>query len=244
MAQDKGILFICYRRDETAGHAGWLADKLSERFGEDKVFRDIDSIEPGLDFVEAVQRAIGSSEVLIAVICRSWLTAADATGRQRLHDPEDYVRMEIATALKRNTRVMPVLVQGASMPRTDELPNDLAALTRRNAIELHDTNWETDVRHFITTLERAVSSSETGEATTRENIERRTRSGAAYGSIRVKRRDQIGFLVGQEVYLDGKKVGELRTGQDILFDAPTGEHRVRVRIKPGFMWKPDEADKK
>ena len=170
-------IFVSYRRDETTGYAGWLRAELSEHFGEHNVFRDIDSIEPGLDFVEAVQRAVGSCEVLLAVIGKSWLTATDEAGRSRLHDPYDYVRMEISTALNRNTRVIPVLVQGASMPRTDVLPSDLAALTRRNAIELHDTNWESDVQRLITTLEGVVSSGETGETKTRENVERRTRSG-------------------------------------------------------------------
>lgn len=151
----KGI-FVSYRRDETAGYAGRLADRLNDHFGEHKVFRDIDSIDPGLDFVEAIQRAVDSSEVLIAVIGRNWLSATDTAGRERLQDPHDYVRMEIATALKRNIRVIPVLVQGASMPGTHELPDDLAPLTRRNAFELHDTSWSDDVRRLVTALERVV----------------------------------------------------------------------------------------
>ena len=149
----KGI-FVSYRRDETAGYAGRLADKLNEHFGEHKVFRDIDSIDPGLDFVEAIQRAVDSSEVMIAVIGRNWSSATDAAGRERLQDPHDYVRMEIATALERNIRVIPVLVQGVSMPGTHELPDDLAPLTRRNAFELHDSSWSDDVRRLVNALER------------------------------------------------------------------------------------------
>jgi hypothetical protein len=151
----KGI-FVSYRRDETAGYAGRLADRLNEHFGEHKVFRDIDSIDPGLDFVEAIQRAVDSSEVLIAVIGRNWLSTTDTAGRERLQDPHDYVRMEIVTALERNIRVIPVLVQGASMPATHELPDDLAPLTRRNAFELHDSSWSDDIRRLVTALERVV----------------------------------------------------------------------------------------
>jgi hypothetical protein len=151
----KGI-FISYRRDESAGYAGRIADSFVEHFGEDNVFRDIDSLEPGLDFAEAIERAVGSSEVLIAVIGRGWLTATDATGQLRLQDPHDYVRMEIAAALQRNIRVVPLLVQGASMPSADELPDDLSPLARRNAFELHDSSWRDDVRRLTNALERVI----------------------------------------------------------------------------------------
>ena len=156
MANDAKGMFISYRRDESAGYAGRIADRFTEHFGKDRVFRDIDSIEPGLDFAEAIESAIGSSGVMLAVIGKNWLTATDAAGRKRLQDPRDYVRMEIAAALQRNMRVIPVLVQGASMPGTDELPEDLAPLTRRNAFELHDSSWRDDVGRLISALERVL----------------------------------------------------------------------------------------
>jgi uncharacterized membrane protein YeaQ/YmgE (transglycosylase-associated protein family) len=153
--ETKGI-FISYRRDESAGYAGRIADSFQDHFGEDKIFRDIDSIEPGLDFAEAIERAVGSSEVVIAVIGKNWLTATDAAGHKRLEDTNDYVRMEIAAALQRNIRVVPLLVQGASMPSANELPDDLAPLARRNAFELHDTSWRDDVRRLTSVLERVI----------------------------------------------------------------------------------------
>jgi hypothetical protein len=159
MAPNTKGIFISYRRAGNAAYAGRLADKLSEHFGEHMVFRDIDSIEPGLDFAEAIERAVGSSEVLIAVIGRSWLTATDTTGRERLQNPDDYVRMEIVTALRRNIRVIPVLVEGASMPSVDELPGDLAPLTRRHAFELHESSWREGVQRLVTRLEKVVGPS-------------------------------------------------------------------------------------
>jgi hypothetical protein len=162
MSEDTRGIFVCYRRDETAGHAGRLADRLNEHFGEHEVFRDIESLEPGVDFVEQIQRVLDSSEVLIVVIGRNWATVTDAAGRKRLQDPYDYVRMEIATALKRNIRVIPVLVQGASMPSTDDLPDDLAPLTRRNAFELHESSWRDDIRRLVTALESVVGDSAVG----------------------------------------------------------------------------------
>ena len=118
-------IFISYRRIDSAGHVGWLNDDLSERFGQDHIFRDIETIQPGADFVEAIQQAVGSCDVLLAVIGRQWLAVTDATGRRRLDDPDDFVRLEIATALARNIPVIPVLVQGASMPAAHELPGPL-----------------------------------------------------------------------------------------------------------------------
>ena len=156
MASDTKAVFISYRRDESAGYAGRIADTLVEHFGKDKVFRDIDSLEPGLDFAEAIKRAIESSEVLIAVIGKNWLTAPDAASQNRLENPDDYVRTEIATALKRNIRVIPLLVQGAAMPSARDLPDDLAPLSRRNAFEIHDSSWRDDIQRLVTTLERVI----------------------------------------------------------------------------------------
>src|SRR5215218_5408756 len=156
MASDSERVFISYRRDESAGYAGRIADTFEEYFGEDKVFRDIDSLEPGLDFSEAIERVLESSEVLVAVIGKNWLTATDAAGQRRLENPDDYVRVEIATALKRNVRVIPLLVEGAVMPSADELPDDLAPLTRRNAFELHDSSWREEIQRLITSLDRVL----------------------------------------------------------------------------------------
>src|SRR5215208_2013867 len=151
--ETKGI-FISYRRGDAA-YAGWLAERLSGHFGEDMVFRDIDSVALGADFVEAIERALEASVVMIVVVGTNWATELkehEQTGQ------EDYTRLEIATALDRNNvRVIPVLVEGAAMPRADELPSDLAALARRNAIELHDTNWQSDIQRLITDLEETVA---------------------------------------------------------------------------------------
>jgi len=89
---------------------------------------DVDTIRPGLDFVDVVQEAVGSCDALIAVIGREWLGASDGSGRRRLENPEDLVRLEIATALQRDIRVIPVLVQGAQMPAITDLPEGLKVL--------------------------------------------------------------------------------------------------------------------
>jgi TIR domain len=145
----KGI-FVSYRRDETAAYAGRLADRLVEHFDEENVFHDIEDIEPGIDFVEAIERALESCAVMLVVMSRNWVTTLK---EHEQSGQEDYMRLEVATALKRNLRVVPVLVQGASIPSADELPDDLTPLTRHNAFELHDTNWQSDIQYLITRLE-------------------------------------------------------------------------------------------
>jgi TIR domain len=146
-------IFINYRREDTAGHAGRLFDRLNGRFP-DRVFMDIDTIEPGIDFVEIIRKAVGCCEVLIVMIGRNWLTLADGTGRRRLDNPNDFVRLEIGSALVRDEiRIIPVLVEGAVMPRPEDLPPDLALLTRRNAIELSDARWAFDVDRLLQTIE-------------------------------------------------------------------------------------------
>jgi len=142
-------IFISYRREDSVGHAGRLYDRLAERFGEDHVYRDIDTIPPGADFVEAVRQKINQSNILLALIGPRWLTATDEQGHWRLADPNDLVRVEIVSALSRNIRVIPVLLQGATMPKAKDLPGELSKLAQRNAIEIRDTNFDLDTTQLI-----------------------------------------------------------------------------------------------
>ena len=88
-----GGIFVSYRRQETGPVAGWLYDRLADRFGKSHVFIDVDAIEPGVDFAEEIFRAVAACRVLLAIIGPSWLTAADERGSRRLEDPQDWVRM-------------------------------------------------------------------------------------------------------------------------------------------------------
>src|SRR5215469_10587917 len=144
-----GRIFMSYRRDETAGYAGWLFDRLASHFGRDQVFKDIDSIEPGDDFADVINTAVGSCQVLLALIGDRWLTITDQNGRPRLDDPDDFVRLEIEAALVRNVRVIPILVDGARMPQADELPASLAKLVRRQGLELSPSRFEPDTGKLL-----------------------------------------------------------------------------------------------
>src|SRR4051812_25088131 len=144
------LIFISYRRTDAAGHAGRLYDRLVDRFGQTSVFKDLDSMEPGADFVEVIQETIARCDALIAVIGRDWI--AGEPGGGRLKDPQDWVRIEIASALKRGIRVIPVLVERAAMPSGEDLPEDLQAFARRHAVELTDSVWTAQVNQLIDAL--------------------------------------------------------------------------------------------
>jgi hypothetical protein len=148
-----GAIFICYRRDDSIAYAGRLYDSLAAHFGKNRVFMDIDTIEPGEDFIKVIEQKIDACHALIAVIGKSWVAAAGDDGVRRLNNPDDYVRLEITAALKRNVRVIPALVGGAAMPRFVDLPEGMKALARRNAIEISDTAFHQDVLRLIETLE-------------------------------------------------------------------------------------------
>jgi hypothetical protein len=157
-----GRIFISYRREETAYPAGWLYDRLADRFGGGQVFKDVDSIQLGDDFVEVITSAVGSCDVLLALIGDQWLTITDAHGR-RLDDPDDFVRLEIEAALTRNVRVIPILVDGARMPRADELPDSLARLVRRQALELSPARFDFDTGRLLRVLDATLAEVRTAQ---------------------------------------------------------------------------------
>jgi hypothetical protein len=146
-------IFISYRRDDSAGYAGRLYDRLAAHFGAGRVFMDVEGIEPGTDFVTAIENAVGSCRVLIVVIGDEWLTTTNAAGRRRLDDPNDFIRLETVTALQRDIRVVPVLVGGAAMPHADDLPEDLRPLARRQAIEVSHKQWDASTAELVRAME-------------------------------------------------------------------------------------------
>lgn len=146
-------IFVSYRREDAAGHAGRLCDRLRSQFGRAQVFMDVDTIRPGCDFEAYIETAIASCSVFLALIGHDWLSASDADGRRRIDNNRDYVRLELAAALSRGLLVIPVLVRGAGMPSPADLPEDIKRLTRIEAIELSDTRWEYDISCLIDVLE-------------------------------------------------------------------------------------------
>jgi len=159
------MIFLSYRRDDSAGHVGRLYDALSARFTSQRIFVDIDHISPGQDFVEVVDDAVTRCAVLLVVIGKRW-AGAGRIGKRRIDDPGDFVRLEVVGGLRRTgLRLIPVLVGGAKMPGPAELPEDLRELSRRNAFELSDTRWKEDVARLTTELDRVMGPLATPVAT-------------------------------------------------------------------------------
>jgi hypothetical protein len=215
-------IFISYRHADSKPYVGRLYDQLVTRFREQEVFRDIESIKAGEDFLQAINRAEGSCDALIAVIGPRWLDTRDALGRRRLADPNDTVRREIEAALSQGLRVVPVLVGGAKMPDRRQLPASLAALAGRKAIELSDERFKHDVDRLVEAV------------------------GGAYGEVRVALGESLALLARArlmgmrvlEVYLDGKPMGrfgsnEVRLGQEPPTRDPVPSP-LAMRIRDGL----------
>ena len=155
-AKEKGKLirspkiFISYRRADSMDVTGRIYDRLREQFGKSAIFKDVDSIPPGVDFREHLEKAVGKCKVFLVVIGDQWLEAKDAKRRNRLQDPDDFVRIEIEAALKRNIPIIPLLVRGASIPAEAKLPPSLRKLVYRNGILIRsDPDFHGDMDRLI-----------------------------------------------------------------------------------------------
>lgn len=147
----KGI-FVSYRRDDAAHVTGRIHDFLASRFGAGKVFMDVDSVAPGEDFVSKIGDTIAACDVFLAIIGPGWLEARTADGRRRIDLPQDFVRIELAAALSRGVKIIPVLVDGAEMPRQEDLPEDVALMVRHNAVFLNHTTFRRDMEALAESL--------------------------------------------------------------------------------------------
>jgi hypothetical protein len=145
-------VFLSYRRSDVGGYAGRLTDTLRQSIGAESVFQDVTAIALGEDFIAAIDRALQSCDAVLAVIGPGWLVASTSDGTPRLLKPDDYVRLELATALRRDIRVIPVLVGGAGLPSADALPEDLQGLVERQGIVLRDESWHQDVESLVGSL--------------------------------------------------------------------------------------------
>lgn len=155
MAYRNSKIFISYRREDCAGHAGRLYADLINEFGIAQVFFDLDTISPGEDFAEVIQRAVGSCDAMVVVVGNRWLDVGEGTVR-RLDNPRDFVRLEISAALGRNIPIIPVLIQGAAMPHSEDLPEALKAIATRQPLEISDNRWDYDVRRLTARLKQVI----------------------------------------------------------------------------------------
>jgi len=151
-----GKIFINYRRDDSPGTAGRLHDRLAQTFGRKNLFMDVDHIPAGVDFTEYLHSQVAACDVFLTVIGPNWLDAKDDSGRRRFDNPDDFVTIEIAAALARNIRVIPVLIDGARTPKAEKLPDSIKPLVRRNAVEVRNTNFGRDAEALANKVGEAL----------------------------------------------------------------------------------------
>jgi glutaminase len=150
-------VFISYRREDSAGYAGRILDRLEREFERDLLFIDVDSIPLGLNFVKVLSEEVAKCGVLLAVIGHDWLDTRDEDGSRRLNNPNDFVRIEIATALRRDIPVIPILLDGTSVPRANQLPEDLRELALRNGLNVHHASFHADMDKLVRELKRQAA---------------------------------------------------------------------------------------
>jgi TIR domain len=153
-----GRIFINYRRDDSPGTAGRVRDRLADAFGPDDLFMDIDNIPAGVDFAGYLNSQVAMCDVFLAIIGPNWLKAKDENGHRRLDNPDDFVSIEIAAALARDVRVIPVTIDGARLPKANELPDPLKPLVRRQALELRNSHFHRDAQELTEKVRNALKS--------------------------------------------------------------------------------------
>jgi hypothetical protein len=146
-------VFISYRREDTPAHARGIYQRLAARYGEHRVFRDLDAIPLAKDFRGRINEAMGSCSALVALIGRDWLTVTNSAGRRRIDDPSDWVRAEIASAIQMKKVVIPVLVEDASMPSADDLPEPLKQLAYIQGLRATEQDWDYHLTLLVRTIE-------------------------------------------------------------------------------------------
>ena len=157
-----GKIFINYRRDDSIGMAGRLHDRFAHVFGRDKLFMDVDHIPAGTDFVAHLNSQVAECDVLLVVIGSNWLGLKDESGGRRLDNPDDFVAIEIAAALDRDIRVIPVLVDGTRMPKASELPESLKPLARRHAVDIRHAHFGHDAEALVARMREALGDDAAG----------------------------------------------------------------------------------
>ena len=201
MSQDEIKIFVSYRRADAGAYAGWLSYCLEERYGRESVFRDVDSLEPGVPFMDAIEKWVRRSDVVLCLIGPHWSTVTDSAGKRRLDDERDPVRFEVATALKRKGKTtIPVLLQGAQMPVPTELPEDIRPITDLNGHPLSDARWRDDFSRLDAFLEKLL----------RQKVEKRRPKMRGREIVdRFDMNDEAPTAVGVAGGLRGKRMSDL-----------------------------------
>ncbi|MFF7755511.1 toll/interleukin-1 receptor domain-containing protein [Streptomyces sp. NPDC007971] len=152
MPREEKKIFISYRREDTAPYAGWLQDRLAQHYGASKIFMDVAYLQPGEDFPRVIAQAISSCDVLVALIGPAWV-GSTADGKTRIQEANDWVRLEIESALDQGIRVIPLLIDGASLPSPEKLPSSLGRILAKNCLSLSPGTFGEDIRKLTSAID-------------------------------------------------------------------------------------------
>ena len=213
-------IFISYRRDDSDFASGRLADDLSQIFGHNLIFRDVDRLIPGVDYEQALDDALDSCVALIAVIGPRWSTITNAQGCRRLEDPNDWVCAEIRRALARGIRVIPALISGTIMPREAELPLDLKSLHKRQAFELSDRHWKQELELLAQALEKIPGIP--------GRVARVGSVPTATGKVKLVGSKQWS-IPRAVVFIDGREVARMKLSDEVTLEIEPGTHTISVK---------------
>ncbi len=224
-ASQKGRIFINYRRADSEGYAGRIYDRLAPHFGADAIFMDVEAIDAGVDFVKVLEEAVQSCDVLVALIGRRWLNLKDEGGNRRLDNPADFVRIEVAAALSRDIRVIPVLVGGAPMPGSADLPENLKPLIRRNALTVNHNTFHADMNRLIAHLERALQAAEASKVFKAKRTQEE--------QVRKERQNQVEKLLHQAniaINLSDWKLAQEKLKEILALDVKHVEAQAKLEL--------------
>ena len=191
-----GKLFISYRRDDSAGHAGRVHDRLAAEFGRDVLFMDVDAIPLGSNFAKVLGDEVGKCDGLLAIIGPNWLEIRDERGRRRLDDPADFVRVEIAAALQRDIPVIPILLEGTRIPRAEELPEELKELALRNSLHVRHDSFHLDMEKLLRFLRSRWETSDVERTASKQAMLAPPSGSRASGKDGSFRDVDVGWLIG------------------------------------------------
>ena len=190
-------VFISYRRADSAGYSGRVMDRLDRELGRDLVFMDVDAVPLGTNFSKVLHEEVAKCGVLLAMIGPNWVDARDEHGNRRLDNPNDFVRIEIAAALQRSIPVIPLLLDGARIPKADELPEDLKELSLRNGMEIRHASFQDDLNRLLRGLKEEGVYLTDGDTKTHAAPSDLKGTGGLWGFLRDKNNQQVlGWLGG------------------------------------------------
>jgi formylglycine-generating enzyme required for sulfatase activity len=219
-------VFISYRRDDTAGIAGRVYDRLEREFGRNNLFMDVDARRFGSNFVEIINEEVAKCDVLLAIIGRDWLDARDEDGNRRLDNPDDYVRIEISAAIKRDIPVIPILIDGTRVPKADQLPDDLKDLPLRSGLNVRNDSFHSDMDRLVLFLrersETAEASRKAQEETARQVQQDEQRKRAEEAEIRQRAERAAEKPVQLTPLRIGRLEGRMKVDAAIIHGAPDG----------------------